>query len=317
MTLVMVLGNRDQVIQLADRRLTADGRVVAEDYGKSGSIFFADSRFTFGFTGIARARGVDVRRWILDTLLRSGPPDFTAAGTLSRFAQQATLDFSRLPHFRSLAPLSRRLSIIFLGYIYNQNPPLLAAGVVSNCQDFSTGKETLVAREEFVFSHTQEKQPRVENPTFIQHVGAMGLLSEADVAALREVLESRKPANAIVGMAGGKMLELADRSDAHGTVGRQLTWIRLPSDRAESVASGSYLSSPGPSDFLPSVIWCTPKGTGVVDYVSFTAVEETNARPKIPVVGRNSKCPCGSGKRYKKCHGSTGLLRAPGRKTPH
>ena len=23
----------------------------------------------------------------------------------------------------------------------------------------------------------------------------------------------------------------------------------------------------------------------------------------VPMVGRNEKCPCGSGKKYKKCHG--------------
>jgi preprotein translocase subunit SecA len=25
----------------------------------------------------------------------------------------------------------------------------------------------------------------------------------------------------------------------------------------------------------------------------------------VPVVGRNNLCPCGSGKKYKKCHGKT------------
>lgn len=31
---------------------------------------------------------------------------------------------------------------------------------------------------------------------------------------------------------------------------------------------------------------------------------ETAAAPSIPVVGRNDPCPCGSGKRYKQCHGA-------------
>jgi uncharacterized protein YecA (UPF0149 family) len=26
----------------------------------------------------------------------------------------------------------------------------------------------------------------------------------------------------------------------------------------------------------------------------------------VPVVGRNEPCPCGSGKKYKKCHGANG-----------
>ncbi len=33
----------------------------------------------------------------------------------------------------------------------------------------------------------------------------------------------------------------------------------------------------------------------------------TSARPQrraVPKVGRNDPCPCGSGKKYKKCHGA-------------
>ena len=29
--------------------------------------------------------------------------------------------------------------------------------------------------------------------------------------------------------------------------------------------------------------------------------EEKESQPKIPKVGRNDPCPCGSGKKYKKC----------------
>ena len=32
--------------------------------------------------------------------------------------------------------------------------------------------------------------------------------------------------------------------------------------------------------------------------------EEIDLTPPPPKVGRNDPCPCGSGKKYKKCHGS-------------
>jgi uncharacterized protein len=32
----------------------------------------------------------------------------------------------------------------------------------------------------------------------------------------------------------------------------------------------------------------------------------TEAVRKAPVPGRNDPCPCGSGKKYKKCHGARG-----------
>jgi preprotein translocase subunit SecA len=32
--------------------------------------------------------------------------------------------------------------------------------------------------------------------------------------------------------------------------------------------------------------------------------EARTVRRSVPKVGRNDPCPCGSGKKYKKCHGS-------------
>ncbi|MEO0651378.1 MAG: SEC-C metal-binding domain-containing protein, partial [Planctomycetota bacterium] len=34
------------------------------------------------------------------------------------------------------------------------------------------------------------------------------------------------------------------------------------------------------------------------------AAKPKSAEPDLPEVGRNDPCPCGSGKKYKKCHGS-------------
>ena len=89
MTLIVALGNRDQVIQVADRRLTAKGIVVDEESNKCGTIFFDDGRFNFGFTGIARALGLEVNRWILEALHDCGPPDYTAYNSLDRFCERA------------------------------------------------------------------------------------------------------------------------------------------------------------------------------------------------------------------------------------
>jgi preprotein translocase subunit SecA len=37
-----------------------------------------------------------------------------------------------------------------------------------------------------------------------------------------------------------------------------------------------------------------------------SAGAELRAGQAVPVVGRNALCPCGSGKKYKRCHGATG-----------
>jgi len=41
--------------------------------------------------------------------------------------------------------------------------------------------------------------------------------------------------------------------------------------------------------------------------LQFTSAAGTTEQPKVskgPKVGRNDLCPCGSGKKYKKCHGA-------------
>jgi uncharacterized protein YecA (UPF0149 family) len=40
--------------------------------------------------------------------------------------------------------------------------------------------------------------------------------------------------------------------------------------------------------------------------------EVSTVKASGPKVGRNEPCPCGSGKKYKKCHGATGAGAAAG-----
>ena len=58
-----------------------------------------------------------------------------------------------------------------------------------------------------------------------------------------------------------------------------------------------------------------------VEQLSYSGgTEEPNPHPKSPRkvehrIGRNDPCPCGSGKKYKKCHGSTDTPTTSGRGT--
>jgi len=42
------------------------------------------------------------------------------------------------------------------------------------------------------------------------------------------------------------------------------------------------------------------------EVMGILAEEEGTAKESVAVVGRNEPCPCGSGKKYKHCHGSKG-----------
>jgi preprotein translocase subunit SecA len=51
---------------------------------------------------------------------------------------------------------------------------------------------------------------------------------------------------------------------------------------------------------ISNVTYSAPTETGEVE----TTVVDAGTVPKaVPRVGRNDPCPCGSGKKYKHCHG--------------
>jgi hypothetical protein len=51
---------------------------------------------------------------------------------------------------------------------------------------------------------------------------------------------------------------------------------------------------------MANVTYTAPTETGEVE----TTVDPATVRRAVPRVGRNEPCPCGSGKKYKHCHGA-------------
>ena len=49
-----------------------------------------------------------------------------------------------------------------------------------------------------------------------------------------------------------------------------------------------------------------PVGPGAPGATSPPQPNRTNSTGSVPVVSRNAICPCGSGKKYKRCHGAAG-----------
>jgi len=53
--------------------------------------------------------------------------------------------------------------------------------------------------------------------------------------------------------------------------------------------------------FNPAMPSMKPRAEGMLVIGAYAVVEEK--QPVVPTVGRNEPCPCGSGKKYKRCHG--------------
>jgi len=73
--------------------------------------------------------------------------------------------------------------------------------------------------------------------------------------------------------------------------------VRIQSNEEAEQAAAEMESR---AENVSNVTYSAPTETGEVQ----TAVDESTVKPEIPRVGRNEPCPCGSGKKYKHCHGS-------------
>ncbi|MCF8168322.1 MAG: SEC-C domain-containing protein, partial [Rhodoferax sp.] len=54
---------------------------------------------------------------------------------------------------------------------------------------------------------------------------------------------------------------------------------------------------------ISNVTYSAPSETGEVQTTAAASLAAAAAVAEVPRVGRNEPCPCGSGKKYKHCHG--------------
>ena len=96
MTLILTLGNNDQMIQISDRRLSSNGKLIDDESNKCGVLFCKKARTAFGYTGLAQWKSFNTQKWLLKALHDSAQPDYSMGGILKRLKLNATSD---LPPF--------------------------------------------------------------------------------------------------------------------------------------------------------------------------------------------------------------------------
>jgi hypothetical protein len=266
-----------------------------------------NARLVFGFTGLASYSGFNTRRWLLDALYDVSPPDYLAKEIIDRFTEKATETFLSNRAIKRARPQDKRLSVIFSGYLYHHEPPMLGYALVSNFQDFVERRESTEANPEFHVQYWYERRPSDERATLVQRIGAWRAMVADDELELRTLLEHGKPVRAVVGKAVEVVRRMAERPAAGGTIGKQVSTIHLPADRGESVQSGYYVDRTSYTLYMPDMV-VARKDRGSFAMRDFEIKkydgESHNPLPvQVPKVGQNAPCPCGSGKKYKSCHG--------------
>ena len=302
MTLILTLGNSDYFIQVSDRRLSVNGKLEDDESNKAGVLVTKDARLAYGFTGLARtASGFVTSRWLNSALYECAPPDYSAYGLLQRLAERAAHDFENIPAVSSLRPLDKALAVVFSGYLYTYDPPRAVLATISNLAATIGAAPT---GHHFRFEGTIQKSGD-SSFSLVRPAGFLVAVKREDLDSLQALPDERRPVEALIGKAIEVMYAIADRPQARGTIGKQLSSIVITRDPQSNVATNYHSGVATHTSYIPDVLHALAHGQrrAYLD-VSLRATDPTDTPPlAVPKVGRNEPCPCGSGRKYKRCHG--------------
>ena len=304
MTIVLALGNDQQILQLSDRRLSAPGRIVDEESNKCGVLECLNGRFAFGYTGLASCGSFRTMTWLLETLSECAPPTYVMGDILKRFVERATQTFNENPALRHTQPAVKRLSVMFSGYLYPEATAELACAVVSNFEDVHEEIISPVAWPQFKMNLFNENKSRPD-PVLLQYVGNWTGITASELERFADFLTVRKPSRAIVDMAVNYLRRLADRPVSARAIGKQLSSILISPNRNQGTQTAYHSSVLQHTSFMPAIVVALP-GRGFLGIGgTMTAANEdgTPVPVAFPKVHKNAPCPCGSKIRYKNCHG--------------
>jgi SEC-C motif len=302
MTLLLCLANQDQVILASDRRLTRNGLVENDEFNKAVVLTCRDAQLAVAFTGLAavdlgpNAPGFDTGQWILEALMEAAPPDYLMEPLINRLCDKTTKQWAKL------RVADKRLTVIFTGYSFADDPPRIYHWVISNFED-QEGHERDTASERFEAHFRREIRPSEADPFLVRAYGTHSGLAPEDTEALSVLLQQRKPAAALVGKTIEVMRRAADSPRSGGKVGKQYSTVVMPRDPKE-MAVGEYHSEAAATKvYSVDRVRVGDHGCYAIREPSVELRDGAKKPLVVPRTGRNKPCPCGSGKKYKKCHG--------------
>jgi hypothetical protein len=313
-TLVLGSVNSDAAVIVADCLLSWQKRPFDDEVTKIALVTFEDARLAMGFTGLAGLGLTKAQRgpapagtfrtieWICDTLADVGPASGQMLPSLSALRERMTADFPPLPVHMA----HQMLALGFVGYRYEGSKAIKVAATISNVSD--QGGQFVVSRE---FELCSED---VAGASLLA-LGVHRALVEAARKQLADLISDRRPPHAIAEKATEVIRQAARQRKAGGAVGDLCMSLVVPSNPASPAVSRHHADRVSGVAFLPRSISLTRDGGVITLDPSIRGglpgdVPSPIVFPKVP---KNAPCPCGSGRKYKRCHGRTSRLkRRPG-----
>lgn len=287
MTIILGLGNEEQVIQFSDRRLSWAGGVKEEESNKAGVLVCETGRFAFGFTGLAAAGAFKTMDWLLDTLLECGPPEYTMVNIIGKLKARLEARFAQ-PDLRRF---DRRVSILFSGFAYGSGRPEPASVILSNFESLATNTVYPAAQDQFLLSVGNADFSRPD-PILLEYVGNHSAITESDLERFAEMLTVRKPTHALTDVAAAYLRELADRPKSVGAIGKQLSSIRIDADLNKPVETLYHSAVNKMVAHMPAMVYLLPGNRVIMKGGIIEAVSPGASPISGPRVSKNSRCPC-------------------------
>lgn len=300
MTLIVIAGNSKYMIQVMDRRLTASGEVIEEESCKGGVFQCNNARLNFAYTGLAKAGTFITRDWLLETLANSISTDFDAKNTLDQFVYLANKNY--LPSIPEPIRYSseRRLIIVFSGYLYHHDPPMGAYAIIRN----HSLVNNRIRFHDFKIGYLTETRPNDANWSLVLFLGSHTVVTHNDIEKLKSILRKDTDHKAITNLVVDRIRNIGRRPESSGTIGGQLLSTCIPIDPATGFICNYHSESVKHITYMPDWLLYKKNIGFTIKNISLEAVDPESTPPlTVPKVRRNNPCPCGSGKKYKRCHG--------------
>jgi hypothetical protein len=125
-------------------------------------------------------------------------------------------------------------------------------------------------------------------------------MTDSDEHSLRTMLSDKKPRKAVVNKAVSLVRKMSERANSHEKIGKQINSTCLEKG-AEGPISEYHTTKLKNQIYLVDMIDLRSATPDIL--ISDLKLEGSGPPVSIPKVGRNHPCPCGSGIKYKKCHG--------------
>lgn len=305
MTLMLIMANQQHVVLVSDRRLTRNGQLIEDESNKAAVFICRAARLAVAYAGLAQAGGFLTREWLPIALMESVAPDYLMGPTVERFRQRASRDIADI---RVNRLSDKRLTVVLAGHSYNETRPRCYCWLVSNFEGLNSQQQSRVTPSaEFSAEFYRELRPTVEDPSMVLAVGAGWAPSQSDLESLQVLVRDNRPARALVDKGVEVIRATAESASSGRVIGKQCTSIVIPSKLEQDVVGEYHSATVARTLFFPSLISALggESGVYVIAEVGFE-FRDSNGRQiplSVPKVGRNRPCPCGSGLKYKQCHG--------------